>query len=136
MSNSNFPSWLNHALKIARNVNDYQFRVGAVVVSGGRPVARARNRAPVKLPGMPWHGLHAEAAAIRSLRKRGLSGRGASLYVARALRDPDQSPAMAKPCEACEELIRTEGFSKVVYTCDSGMFDAFRLRSIRNDTFV
>ena len=120
-SESNFPSWLNCSLKIARSVNDYQFRFGAVVVSGGRVLARARNRAPTKLPGMPWHGLHAEDAAIRALRRCGRKGKGMSLYVARVLR-ADGSPAIAKPCHACQELIRKEGFARVVYTAGSNSF--------------
>lgn len=53
---------------------------------------------------------HAEALAL----SRVANPRGATIYVGRIL--SDGTPALSKPCSACEKLIKSLGVKKVVHT--------------------
>ena len=61
-------------------------------------------------------GYHAEYTALRSVRG---STEGTVLYVARVLKN--DSPAMSKPCLRCQEMLRSAGVTKVIYTIEHTM---------------
>ena len=75
------------------------FRADGVIVS-----ARSGGAAHQYLPQTP-----AEARLARKLTP------GSTVYVARTLRS-DFSVAMAKPCQACQNVLRHRGVKRVVYT--------------------
>lgn len=62
----------------------------------------------------PYKTIHAEMQAIFSCPVRSLNG--ASLYVCRV---SSSGIAMAKPCEHCEQLIRSTGIKQVYYTINN-----------------
>lgn len=126
MATTNF---LKSALKNA-NKSTLPFRVGAVIVVGGRIISsgcnvrrftrRLRNR---------YHpeGLCAEQAAILKLltARRQEEMVGASIYVTRTTKRGKVS--IAKPCSFCQELSRAYGIRKIFYTDDKSQVKEMRL---------
>lgn len=109
--------WLNRALTQAEQAPHEQWRVGAVLVRGGRLLSVGFNRyrndpSQVDLAGVSYH---AEAVAIR---KAGFT-EGATLYVARVTRSGDLGSA--KPCARCQRLIAHHGVHTVVWTTPDGL---------------
>ena len=62
--------------------------------------------------------LHAEMDAIRKAYRVEGNISGSKLYVARTT--ADENPAMACPCEACEEAIHHFGINQVFFTTKNG----------------
>lgn len=61
--------------------------------------------------------MHAEAAAIRDAVRKGVSLKGATIYVAR------DSALMSRPCSSCLKLIKKYGIEKIVYTAGDGSIE-------------
>ena len=94
------------------------YQMGAVAIRADGVIVCSSNGASQDVdPSM-----HAEA---RVLRKAGF---GASLFVAR-VRKLDGTTAMAKPCPACEALIRNRGVKVVCYSTDNGGYETIRIAS-------
>lgn len=91
---------------------------GAVVSKGARVFGRGYNsyKPHPTYGGGPLMTLHAEAAAIRDAKRRGICLRGATIFVARV----GNNSNMSKPCKSCQEMIGQEGIRKVVYTDEHG----------------
>lgn len=89
--------------------------MGATIVKSGRILARACNepKNSPATPGMPVNkcSVHAEAAVLRLA-----DGAGATVYVARMGRNGQRG--LARPCQACEELLRQHGVRRVIWTID------------------
>ena len=93
------------ALETAVRVADIRtHRIGAVAVRRDGVIVAAAN-IPSQGPTLEAH------AEFRCLRK---AGKGATLYVARAL--PGGGWGLARPCSGCAGLIRAKKVSKVFYT--------------------
>ena len=105
------------AKKIART-SECRNKHGAVVTSGRRVLGVGANtyRTHATYGGGPLQTLHAEAAAIRDAKRKGIDLRGKDLYVARI----DAHSKMSKPCPSCARLIEAEGIRKVYYTDENG----------------
>ena len=105
------------AKKIART-SECRNKHGAVVADGRRVLGVGANsyRTHATYGGGPLQTLHAEAAAIRDAKRKGIDLRGKDLYVARI----DAHSKMSKPCPSCARLIEAEGIRKVYYTDESG----------------
>lgn len=85
-----------------------QHRLGAVLIKGGRVIAKGYNSY-----------VNCRHAEIACLSKTWKSERdGAVLYVVRRRRD--QKFGMSKPCPNCEAFIRDSGIKKVFYTTNEG----------------
>lgn len=115
MATTNF---LKSALKNA-NKSTLPFRVGAVIVRGGRIISSGCNlrRFTRRLPNRHHEeGLCAEQAAILKLltAKRQTEMVGAIIYVTRTTKRGKIS--IARPCSFCQELSRSVGIRKIFYT--------------------
>jgi pyrimidine deaminase RibD-like protein len=106
--------WLEVAAKMAA-VSDGKWRVGCVIVRGGRVLAAASNTVrndPATCRDTLWESTeHAEMAALR------LAGnpKRATVYVARIGRDG--AWRHAQPCRRCQEVL-DEHEVRVVWTSD------------------
>lgn len=81
-------------------------RHGAVIVSGGRIIAKGCNNYT--------HERHAEVCAIG---KNWLSNlKGAIIYIARIRKN--QPSGMSRPCPQCMQAIKLAGIKKICYTTD------------------
>lgn len=65
----------------------------------------------------PYSMLHAEVSAIINARKENFEG--CDIFVYRELKDG--TPALAKPCQYCYNMIKSLGFKSINYS-DSGTF--------------
>ena len=111
------------ATKQAKRSQFVRARVGAVIVRGGRVLARGCNRIGYsyilrdrKFP----ESVHAEAQAILELLKtwRWQQLVGSNLYVSRI--NNSGITRLARPCLACQRLIKSVGIRKVFYTTNTG----------------
>lgn len=85
--------------------------MGAVIIRGNKVIGRGYNQLKTHTQSNnPWHTLHAEIAAINSLRTTRLNK--ARIYI---WRSSNGKPALAKPCVSCEKLI-TDLELKVIYS--------------------
>ena len=84
--------------------SDYIYRLGAVIVKGGKILAIARNTPKG----------HAEVNAIKQASKT----EGADIYVTR---HTPTGMAMAKPCDNCMEAIKAAGIRRIYYTSRDGL---------------
>lgn len=90
---------------------------GCVIVKGGTIIASAHNH------NYDWRyensyklrSRHAEAAAILQCKSRGISLKGAALYVIR-ITGKKESLALSKPCEHCAEFIEEHCISQVYHS--------------------
>jgi tRNA(Arg) A34 adenosine deaminase TadA len=108
--------WLAVATAQASNALHDKWRVGAVIVGGGRVLGVGFNRyrndpSQVELNGVSYH---AEQVAIR----RAGDVRGATIYVARITKSG--YIGMAKPCPNCQELLMENGIHRAVWTETDG----------------
>ncbi len=112
------------------NKSCYRYKVGAIIVKGGRLLATGYNVVGKTNPNHQTfpESVHAEEAAIlsRIKTKDGLASlQGATIYVSRVT--SKGSPGLAKPCINCERLIRAVGIKKVVYTTNDGQTEVYKL---------
>ena len=104
--------WLSYAVDECELASHSQWRVGAVIVKGGRVLSTGVNRYrnkpdQVDLAGVSYH---AEEVAIR---KAG-DVRGATIYVGRITRSG--RIGSAKPCVRCQALLLENGVSTAIWT--------------------
>lgn len=112
----------------ARNMAElshFRIRMGAVVVRQRRIIGQGHNvlksHPMVHRPGNFFRCIHAEIAACLN-GPRDLSG--ADLYVCRILKNG--AFALAKPCEACDELLARFKLRRVYYTTDEQKYGEVR----------
>jgi cytidine deaminase len=115
----------NICTRIARRKrNDgSRFHLAAVFSQGSRVYAFGvnSNRPPGQYP----NSVHAEVACLRNVPVV-TSG---DLYVARVLATGNL--AMAKPCPACMEYIRSHGVDTIHYSTNNGGWESLELRHER-----
>lgn len=106
--------YLTLALKQASR-SRCRHRVGAVLVKGGRILARScnsrRNSPRIDFRHATFH---AEEALVRRLRQ----AQGAVVYVARI--DRSGAPQLARPCARCQRALATRGIVMACYTTATG----------------
>jgi len=102
--------YMDIALRVAEMSHDEKHRVGCVIVKNGI-LAEGWNGSPTGFPNetrdsegntLSWV-IHAEQNAIAKCAQKGVSCKGATLYVTLA------------PCRDCARLILQSGITKVVY---------------------
>lgn len=107
--------WLERARRVA-TVADGRWRVGCVIVRGGRVLAAAANTQrndPANVDGCLWHiSVHAEIAALRQV----VDPHGATAYVARIGRSGELRHA--QPCIRCREVLEEAGV-RAVWSSDA-----------------
>ncbi len=118
-----YPGWLKLALKIAYNIDDYRFRLGAVLVKGGSVIAKGRNRQSKHYNFEMFRGLHAEIAALRWVSPN--VSRNSYLYVGRLRMD--NTIGLALPCSNCMNMITRKRIKKIIYTTDTGGYKVLSL---------
>lgn len=104
--------------------SNYKFKLGAVIVNKrGIPVGFGYNTNKTHTrSNTPYRTVHAELHAILDCSKEDL--KNAEVYVYRQLKDG--TPALARPCQHCMELLRLANVSKVYYTSEKG-FESYEL---------
>ncbi|GGV54745.1 hypothetical protein [Streptomyces spectabilis] len=107
-------SFLDVALKQAAR-SKCRYRVGAVLVKGGRVLAHSSNRYR-NAPSVDFRfaTFHAEEVLLR----RSSPPQGAVVYVARVNRAGE--PQMARPCPRCQRALISSGVTLVHYTTAAG----------------
>src|SRR3954469_14354585 len=110
-------NYLKNATREA-NKSILRFKVGAIIVSAGRIISSGFNeRRFTRFLKDRRHieSLCAEQSAILKLLTARKQNElvGSVLYVTRMNK---HGTAMAKPCEACQDIIRSVGIRKVYYT--------------------
>lgn len=112
--------WINLAHKLAFQSSVWPYRMGCVVVRGGRVIATSVNR---KGSGSLKHsayedykGIHAELGAILQLNPAML--RNATVYVS-GLTKGDNF-CYSRPCESCQEMLKQMGVKCAVFHTNSG----------------
>lgn len=106
---------------LAKNVakySDVRIPMGAVIV-GKKPISvgfNSNKTHPLGHNSFSWT-IHAEHSAILSAGKDDLSGSKIFVYrESRKNRYSQPTPALARPCENCMELLRDAGIREVWYT--------------------
>lgn len=114
--------YLDKAVDLAK-LSDCNFKHGAMIRKSGRTISVGINY-EVNDPKYLEHdtvklhaSVHAEVAAMNACKKVNLTG--ATLFVARV--DKRDNPAMSKPCENCQKMMRARGIKKVYYTIDNSI---------------
>lgn len=101
----------------------------SMIVSGGRVLSIASNgrkRTGFVDAYYAQHcNSHSELAAIRNVRKK-VDLRGAKIYVVRVKRN--RTVALARPCEMCQELLRSYGINRAFYSIGPDEFGEMRLK--------
>lgn len=122
---------INLSLKQAKKSNFARARIGAVIVSGGRVVAKGFNkiRGAKQIKHKRWEStLHAECDAILNAIKSGCYDelKGATMFISHIR--PSGTVGNACPCEHCMKAIRESGkFKKVVFTTGTGEIAEIKL---------
>lgn len=106
--------YLSLAMKRAVD-SQCRYRVGAVLVRGGRVLGGACN----KYRNNPFidfqnASFHAEEVLLRRTRRP----QGAVVYVARV--DNRGRPLLARPCQRCQQALAAYGVVRAHYTTDTG----------------
>ncbi|MEV0322615.1 hypothetical protein ACIBKX_33175 [Streptomyces sp. NPDC050658] len=93
-----------------------RYRVGAVLVRGGRVLGGAcnkyRNHPIIDFRNASFH---AEEVILRRTRRP----QGAVVYVARV--DSQGRPLLARPCPRCQRALAAYGVVRAYYTTDTGV---------------
>jgi tRNA(Arg) A34 adenosine deaminase TadA len=93
--------------------SNYKYQLGAILVKRGQIVGRGYNSVCYTGNERPYlNGIHAEVAAINDTRARDRTG--STLYVARYRKCG--TLGCAKPCDACEKVLRKLGIKSVWYS--------------------
>lgn len=117
-------SWLNK-LKETRKLSDHhQYKISAVVLHKGVPLAFGFNKLTKTHPLTKKYDknktLHAEMVAILKVRYHKLLPK-CTVVVYRE--DRHGKPAMAKPCYMCQQVLNDLGIKKVTYSTPQGWKD-------------
>lgn len=96
--------------------SDYHHKLGSVIIKKNRILGLGFNKPNKTSPhsNHPFRTIHAELDAILSCDRQDLIG--STIYIYREFKDG--SPAPAKPCTYCQQLIELAGIKKVCYTDD------------------
>lgn len=95
---------------LERKESECKIKVGAVIVNS-KPIAVGHNTYRTHpITAKKWT-THAE---VKALLQAGTASEGHDLYVYRELRNG--TPAMARPCDRCLELIIESGIKNIYYT--------------------
>lgn len=121
-------NFLAMAQTAAQN-STYRYRLGAVIVSGGRVKgvgwSRKRNNpANMSDEHIKDCSVHAEIDALRGAGEL----RRATCYVARL--DALGLPTMAKPCDICWDALLASGVTRVYWTESGGAIGAARMETL------
>jgi deoxycytidylate deaminase len=96
--------------------SDHRIPMAALIAHGSRQIKHGVNAAKShprqKVYYNPFRNIHAELDAIIGLPKEALDG--ATIYICRRLTNGDVG--LAKPCYVCEEVIKSVGIKKIVYS--------------------
>lgn len=112
------------ALKLAHK-SISRYRLGAVIAHRGRVVNTGFNKMnrthPIMKRYNPWGedstpGIHAEVDSALGVDAKDLVG--AEMYVGRILKNGD--PALAKPCQLCQNFIQAVGIRVVYFSVEAG----------------
>lgn len=120
--------FINLALKIAQK-SEHHFPIGAIIAYGSCVLSiginkyRTHPRQDNQYTKQKATSIHAELDAIISCHNT----KGATIYVARSLFNG--SNGLAKPCKFCQDIIRTAGIKKIVYTT----YDGFEILGEKNE---
>lgn len=104
------------AFRLAKNASkysDHRVKVGACVVKNGTPVSVGFNTCKThpQYTGGKVKSLHAE---IRAIIHSATDLDGGTIYIYR--QHKDETPALARPCELCQSVIKDAGIKWMVYT--------------------
>lgn len=104
------------AKKLSIKSSHHTHKMGCVVVNKNEIVGIGFNQIKThpKSP-HPFKTLHAEISAILGVSYRDL--KGCTVYVYRETKDG--KPAMAKPCQVCEQALKNVGIKKVYFSVDN-----------------
>lgn len=94
--------WIKLALKIAEQSSHNKYRMGAVIVSGGRVLSSASNF------GRLGHKNYCGHAEARAIRKAG-NCVGATIIICRI------GMGISKPCSRCMRIIQNAKIDNIVY---------------------
>lgn len=105
-------------LNLANSValcSDYRVKMGAVIVSHGRPISIGYNQETThpKLIFDRCATVHAEVNALFHARKNELSGATAYVY-----RNKNGNPSLARPCNNCYKKLKEYGIKKIIYSTE------------------
>ncbi len=105
------------ARKLCERSND-KFRLGCVVVKGGRIVSIGWNVGNKTSPGSKSWGnyIHAEYSSLLGVDASKF--KGATAYVFRLRNNGTQGNS--RPCQHCSDALKLAGIKKVYYSADSG----------------
>ena len=118
-----------------------EFNLCAVIVRGGAIISIGFNKhstnafvehyADVSRGNRDWcSSTHAEMDAVLRVRSK-TDLRGAKLFVARR-RKSDGSPAIARPCEICQQILYSYGIKRAYYTIGPNEFGQMKISSPGN----
>mgnify|MGYP003122310128 CR=1 FL=1 len=98
-----------------------RYNLSAMIVKGGRIVARGVNRMSRD------RSVHAEVAALSQMIRRKANPEGAEIHVYRFL--ADGSYGLAKPCQECQKALLEAGIKRVWYSNDDNQMKVFTLNA-------
>jgi len=108
--------FFNLAKKLAESSDYEQHPMGAVIARGNKLISVGFNRKRTHpMSKTRFKNMHCELAAIIAARG---DTKGAEIYIYRETRAG--IPALARPCEHCQSLIREFGLKVTYYTSESG----------------
>lgn len=111
------PKHFKLAKKLATKSTHTKHHVGCVIAYNNKVWSMGFNK--MKTHTKSNHAfkmIHAEVDAFIGRNRRIFAGCDAYVY----RQTKNGNPAMAKPCEACEKVLRAEGIETVYYTTDGG----------------
>ena len=120
------------AAQSAASNSNFRIHVGCVVVYKGNVIAKgwsSERTDPLQARfnfykhiedcNSVIHKQHAEIMALKKIRFLDIDMSKVDVYVWRGYKDG--SPAMARPCAACMQMIRTMGIKNVYYSSNGGL---------------
>lgn len=115
------PNCFRLAKKVSSLSDHPQHKLGAVILINRKPVSVGYNKLYKTHPIMKKYGslrtLHAELSAILQIQNKALL-QGATMVVYRS--DKQGNPKNARPCSTCEEILKSFGITKTIYTVENG----------------
>ena len=129
-------NYINMSLELAAK-STYRFRLGAVIVSGGR----VRGAGYSKYKNTPRNmadqhikqcSIHAERDALRECLNGNFFNKSslkrATIFVGRL--DKANNPVLAKPCSRCTEVLLKNGINRFIWTVDNTRCGVSKIESL------
>lgn len=115
-------------LRLARNISKhstFKIRVGAVLVNNGHPISIGFNKIKYcsRYSHLQEQSLHAEMVCLKTSGKEYIEK--STIYV---YRETKNGPALAKPCKACQKMLKEFGVKRMIYSTDFWPF--FEIRDL------